>query len=298
MKSKITAGVVLRNEFYLIKKSVLSILPFVDEVIVIEDGSVDNSLVEISSLVKEYPNKIKVFSLGPTARLADARNKIDDEASGDWIIWWDADFIAFGEGDSDELSFGNMIELINNSGKHNQILFWGPNLGPVNNMTMSNKPYQGISGDTQITRKGFMRFRVDEYIDSRYYTCKPSCIYLNKLDLPYYFVHLDKVKPISRILLRDLLYTFEVDLPNAESTVFNFRKWLSLKKPDFNYSGATDFLLKNISQNLTPINYPSPKIIQGFHPLIDWYKLTNSELIYLAPKEVDSPYMFYFEESL
>lgn len=290
---KITAGVVVRNEALTLEKSIISIEPYVDEIVVVEDNSIDGSLEILKKLEISNP-KIKVLHCGEVSRLADARNLIDDVANGDWIIWWDADFIAFGNNDAPERNFSNLIDLIHKNQIANQILYGGPNAGPVINKTLKSKMYQGVSGDTQVTRKGFMRFKVGDYIDTRYYTTAPITAYHNKVGDPFFFVHLDKIKPMGRIILRDILYRFEVDQPSAVSNLSNIRSWIRNNKNEFTFQGAKNYILREYSKDLTDYKFGFlPSILDGFEPL-ELYKLLNEKVEYEPIIEIDKPYMPYF----
>ena len=288
---KISAGVVARNEVFTLYESVTSILPFVDEVLIVEDCSIDGTNLIAKELCSKNP-KIKLHSVGPSARLSDAKNWIDENSSFDYIVWWDADFIAYG--DQDFYSTGDLFENINLIPDINQILFGGPNVGPTKSHTVKTKPYQGSTGDTQITKKGLMKFKTDKYIDTRFYTGERKTLYSNKPGINYNFVHLDKVKPLSRIILRDLLYKFETDNPVLESSSKVFNGWLRKNRGDFSLDSAMRFVLKKMEAELIYVNdFIIPCSIRE-KDFLNWYRLEKSGLKYVAPPEIDEPYKEYF----
>jgi glycosyltransferase involved in cell wall biosynthesis len=299
MSQNITAGIVLRNEAATIEKSIESISPFVNEIIVVEDLSVDGSREIVRQLMLKN-SKIRLLSSGPKSRLADARNLIDDVAEGNWIIWWDADFIAYQDDDGLNLSFANIVQFINENPQLNQVLYGGANIGPVKGMTVKGKPYQGGSGDTQITKKGFMRFKAADFIDTRFYTSEPKTAYLNDPKKQGHFVHLDKIKPILRLILRDLLYTFEIEDLSIESTPDSFSRWMRQSRPNFSVEGAKKYTLQVLGDELTAqdnfafINHPG--ILDGFEPF-NWYKFNGTHLNYFAPESVDEPFLIYFRDN-
>lgn len=291
---KITAGIVLRNEAPLLEACVLSISPYVDEILIVEDSSVDGSQ-NIAKRIEKINNKVKVYTQGPQNRLADARNWIDDNASGDWIVWWDADFVALGDEDGAQFPFSRLMENIAKLKSENQVLYGGRNIGPTRFHTLRSKPYQGSTGDTQITRKGLMRFYVDKFIDTRRYTAERKTLYLNNPSTPSSFVHLDKLKPISRMILRDLLYKFEVEFPYIESTPRNFKLWLFETNPDFNLQGAITYTLRKMTGDILELtDFILPRVLED-HVSLNWYKMKNGQLEYDAPTSVDAPYMVYFD---
>jgi len=97
MKPKVTIGVCVKNAEATIKDAVESILvqdfPHeLMEVIFVDDGSDDKTLSILNSYISKVDMQVKVFhqewkGLGP------ARNKVVDNASGEYIVWVDGDMI-------------------------------------------------------------------------------------------------------------------------------------------------------------------------------------------------------------
>lgn len=86
----LSALYVVRNEGDLIKGSILRILPFVEEVIVVDNESTDNTLSEVESIVSE---KIKIFHQ-PYVEPVDMgrlRNISLDKCTSEWYWQIDAD---------------------------------------------------------------------------------------------------------------------------------------------------------------------------------------------------------------
>lgn len=261
-KETFCAGVVARNEGSFLEASVESLVDVVDEVLIVENGSIDET-VEVAQTLALKHSKVRLIRLPADTLLATARNTIDNETHCDWILWWDADFIAWSEQDSSKHSLAQLLSLVRKQSSYNQVLYGGPNTGPNFDLTMRAKPFQGTTGDTQITRKGFMRFEVKEYIDTRYYTEPQRTIYLNNPSQPF-LLHLDKVKPLARMILRDLVYQFEVDAANSRRDDNTFRSWILSKHPNFSLNIAKDWLLKSMAEGVGPYDFTT----YGAHPSI------------------------------
>ncbi len=81
----ISLCMIVRNEEENLPKSLAPIASYFDEVVVIDTGSTDGT----RALARQYG--AKVFDLPWKDDFADARNETIARASGDWILWFDAD---------------------------------------------------------------------------------------------------------------------------------------------------------------------------------------------------------------
>ncbi len=82
---KLSACMIVKNEEDMLKKTLPDLVKSVDEVILLDTGSTDATV----SLAKEYGAKVYHFTW--IDDFAAARNESLKYASGDWIIWIDAD---------------------------------------------------------------------------------------------------------------------------------------------------------------------------------------------------------------
>lgn len=264
------AGLVARNEGTFLRESVESVLDAVDEVIIVENGSIDETKQIGHELAAEYP-KVRFVEMPDYTMLADARNRIDDQTGCDWILWWDADFIAWSHDEAPDRSVRALLDRVRDRPELNQVLYGGPNVGPSFDRTDSAKPYQGLTGDTQITRKGFMRFTADKFIDTRYYTAERKCLHLNKRTSPF-VLHLDKVKPLARIVLRDLLYRYDLEVPQAERSSDAFRSWVLRRQPDFSLHRSKEWVLRRHAERAQAADVSYPKILAPHlkQPYFEW----------------------------
>lgn len=78
---------IVKNEEKLLEESITSIKDFVDEIVIVDTGSTDKT--------KEIANKFtdKVVDFAWVGSFATARNFADSQASGDYVLTWDADYI-------------------------------------------------------------------------------------------------------------------------------------------------------------------------------------------------------------
>jgi len=84
----------VKNEENWIEKSLRSIEKFADEVIIIENYSVDKTLEKIKKVMTDYSIPIKLYR-SKTNDICELSNKALSYTSFRWIFRWDADFIAY-----------------------------------------------------------------------------------------------------------------------------------------------------------------------------------------------------------
>lgn len=82
---KISLCMIVNNEEENIERCLASVKPFVDEMIVVDTGSTDQTI----SLCQAAGAQVQTFEW--SNNFADARNYSLDQATGDWILWMDAD---------------------------------------------------------------------------------------------------------------------------------------------------------------------------------------------------------------
>lgn len=90
-----------QNERHLVDMSIRSMLPFCDEMIVVDNGSTDGTLDIVHELVKEFPEQIRFFNRPELPDLYHNRQFAYEQARFRWIFRCDSDFIAYNEGPSD-----------------------------------------------------------------------------------------------------------------------------------------------------------------------------------------------------
>jgi len=91
---KISTCTIVRNEEHNIEEFVVSISSFVDEIILVDTGSTDQTITLAEDLAAQFPNKIKFFHYPPGQKdfhYGKAKNFSLTQASGDYLIILDAD---------------------------------------------------------------------------------------------------------------------------------------------------------------------------------------------------------------
>src|SRR6266566_2310763 len=89
----ISAMTMAKNEEDWIETSVKSILKFVDEVVVADNGSEDHTAEIIARLGRAFPEKIRVVKL-IDEDFVPAVNSVMLQTKYRWILRWHADFVA------------------------------------------------------------------------------------------------------------------------------------------------------------------------------------------------------------
>src|SRR5260221_3523854 len=94
----ISAHVLVKNEENFVWYSVMSVINYVDEILIWDTGSTDNTKEIIKEIIVKYPNKINYKDVGEgnEKKYSEVRQQMLDESKYDWIfildgdeIWWD-----------------------------------------------------------------------------------------------------------------------------------------------------------------------------------------------------------------
>lgn len=90
----LSCAMIVRNEAANLRECLESVRPHVDELVIVDTGSVDGT----PDIAREFADKFEVYlgcndEEGRIRDFSDARNKSFDLASGDWICWVDGDDI-------------------------------------------------------------------------------------------------------------------------------------------------------------------------------------------------------------
>lgn len=95
---KVWAHTIVKNEERYIWFSIMSVIAFVDKVLVYDTGSTDRTVKIIKEIQKEYPNKIIFKEVGTVDidRFTEIRQQMLDETNVDWVwildadeVWWE-----------------------------------------------------------------------------------------------------------------------------------------------------------------------------------------------------------------
>lgn len=85
-KVTVAAAILVKNEERCIERCINSVLPAVDEIVVIDTGSTDNTI----NIVRRFPS-VKIVEFEWIDDFAAARNAGLKHISSDWVLWIDAD---------------------------------------------------------------------------------------------------------------------------------------------------------------------------------------------------------------
>jgi glycosyltransferase involved in cell wall biosynthesis len=95
---KLCGHTIVKNEERYLWFSVTSVIDYLDELLILDTGSTDNTSLIIAELKKKYPNKVvsKSYSNITDKSFTEARQEMLEETNSDWImlldgdeIWWD-----------------------------------------------------------------------------------------------------------------------------------------------------------------------------------------------------------------
>jgi len=95
LKTPISFYIVAKDEIYWIEPCILSIANIADEIIFVDNGSTDKTVLKVEQLKSKHNLNLKIFKEPKIIDLADLRNFAISKCSNAFIFVWDADFVAF-----------------------------------------------------------------------------------------------------------------------------------------------------------------------------------------------------------
>jgi glycosyltransferase involved in cell wall biosynthesis len=109
---KIWANTIIQNEERYIWFSIMSVINYVDKVLVWDTGSTDNTVHIVKQIQKDYPNKIIFKEVGEVSveSYPKVRQIMLDETMADWVMILDGDEVWW----SDKMA--EIADVINNQG--------------------------------------------------------------------------------------------------------------------------------------------------------------------------------------
>ena len=85
------AAMIVKDEMRCIDRCLKTIVPHLDEVVIVDTGSTDGTLEQLHVWKEAYPSKVKVFEIPWSGHFADMRNKAHALVESDFILIIDAD---------------------------------------------------------------------------------------------------------------------------------------------------------------------------------------------------------------
>lgn len=258
------AGVVVRNEALFLRESLLSIKDCFDEIIVVDHGSVDETLDILEDLKPTLP-EMRVYVTQGRESYANCRNLVAEQTKCDWIAKWDADFVAYeSETPRGINSFRERLDDFSAAGV-NLALLHAPNCGPTLETTLKGREVAGGKGDLKVSRREFSRHRTGRYADEYAVdAAKLRRVYLNRPGDPAFLVHLDKLKLPERLLIRDLMFTHDKERFSG-TTQLSFDAWLKQRRVSATFQTMVESLLRRLEAKVVPFEFerwgPLPKLL-------------------------------------
>lgn len=215
---KISANIVCNNEKYWIKDSIESIVNIVDEIIYVDDSTTDGSLEIVKSLSETHRNiKIYEYKDHNLKNLGDLKNFALEKSKNDFILRWDADFIAYDD-------IHKLFEYCErNKNIFDGYILTGPNLsGDIYHQPIER---ENFGPECYLFRKQKSRFISNEKypdypnFDSDTKFCYPQNSELKK---NFFFIHMNTLKSVERITFRKRMTEYHIN--NSQNGYWN---WLS-----------------------------------------------------------------------
>jgi len=200
--------------------SVRSIIDFVDELIIVDDGSADKTPEIIKNLSEEFDN-IKILSppkIKNKYRFSSILNHAFSSARNDWVMHWAGDFIAYTEGPN---SIQKLFEkVLENNEEWDAIVFKTPNLSGDIYHYEDNKEFAGP--EPYIFKKGYMRFDPHIYSDNRFPKEGMKFCWTHE---GHHFLHINTLKSLSKLAYRSNMNRYM--LRSDEEVEISYWEWLA-----------------------------------------------------------------------
>jgi glycosyltransferase involved in cell wall biosynthesis len=261
---KISANIVCNNEKYWIRESILSIVNIVDEIIYVDDRTTDGSLNIVEELSVKY-NNIKIFKFEDhnLTNLGDLKNFALSVSTNDFVIRWDADFIAYDD-------INKLFEFCEkNKDIYDGYILTGPNLsGDIYHQPLERKTF---GPECYLFDRNKCKFiSNDRYPDYPSFESEFKYCYPNKteLDKNYFFVHTNNLKSLERLSFRKKMCEYHL----SGSSV-SYWEWLNPEKNE--EETKRNQIYQTINEKINIIDFEFD--IWGSHPSL----LINSKSINL-----------------
>lgn len=222
----VCAEVVVRNEALFLEESLRSIANVFDEIIVVDHGSVDETIDILHSVKSDIP-QMSIHCMDGRTSFAHCRNFVAENTRCDWVWKWDADFVAYDDDDPrSPLAFLPRLAEFDKRG-HNMVLLHCPNCGPTFETTLSSQPKHGHNGDIKLMRRDIVRYVTGRYADTYSLPENASLdrAWVNHDDSIAYFIHLTQLKLIERLVIRQLMFDQDKARFLGQSNM-DFHAWL------------------------------------------------------------------------
>ena len=195
LKNGITAVVSAKNEDFLISLCLKSLIGVVDQVVCIDNGSEDDTLILMKQFKEQFSDLIEVDIVSmPNALLGDCRNKGLEKTRYKWHLRWDADMICRTSG-TDSMKLLRKKVLENDTPRTIQL----PRINLRGDFSHSK-----IGGLKDPGEPILMRFSKDiQYIeDGKFDIVKVPFYYKMQKETKYYYFHCEGLKSDHNLIYR------------------------------------------------------------------------------------------------
>ena len=198
LKEGVTAVLVAKNESYNLPLALESLIGFADQIICIDNGSSDNSLMKMKSFQQKFSHQVQVDVIeAPGKLLGDCRNLGLEHSKYRWHLRWDADMV-----------FRQKI------GKYNSV-WLKEKISLINYPTAIKLARINLSGDFHHVSNLFRvkdegefflirRTKNLKYTEYGKFDVLGIPLFYDEMEIPEPFVfHLENLKSLERILYRN-----------------------------------------------------------------------------------------------
>lgn len=223
-KEGISLLVKAKNETLFLEESLLSIAPYVDEIVFVDNNSTDGTYERVLELARAIPHlRILKYAaeLGREKSQADLRNFMIDKASFNWCFEWDPDMIAYDHGPG---HMKNLRDLWTREQRNvDMINMHGPNVwGDFEHYFVQEQ----FGPQLYLFRTPGLRFKmVPNKRWGGMLTVPEAPTGWRRLELPqHYLLHLHGIKPDEALLLRRIrgFYDRDVRLNGGRETAEDY----------------------------------------------------------------------------
>ena len=193
-KNGISVMIRVKDEEDWIAKSLLSLNVFADEVVIVNNNSIDNTLKEIESVKNQLKYKLIVED-GPSDDICEVSNHALSLTNFRWIFRWDSDFIAYTSGNRNIKLLREY--LLNLNPRKHYLIF------PLT-FSFAGDIFHVKTGK-ETNSEGYIHTWHSklEYIKKgKFESLQVPFFYKIKRLKEIYFVHIGSAKPIKKLLYR------------------------------------------------------------------------------------------------
>jgi glycosyltransferase involved in cell wall biosynthesis len=276
MTKTISAIIICTNEESTVALSVKSIYEYIDEIIIVDNASTDNSSFIIESF--SHLSNIVFIKLDSRVQISVARQIALNHVNTDWVFKFDADFVAYENNNTDLVTdldidipgqyqsiekLISIVKQINQNNIYDAIYLYTINLyGDLNHI----KPTFKVS-NLILAKKSHLKFTHDDkFADIIQLSSNPktNVLYMNDpKSYPFFFVHLQGVLKSNQYLLYQLFKNeYQIYCNNNNHSQYDtpFESWYEMKTNN-KYINGLNYVSRMSLTNVIKHDYDLPNQI-------------------------------------